>query len=267
MGIDSAPSVERDLRNSQERILCERKDVAKDAENRLRTAFDRLNIPYPDLPEIEVKFVDSPDRPELGRTFVDMRSTQVLFDSRFVTQEQEDALVNKLREGGLEYPGMAQVLTHEAGHIALWSVLGNGKRPATPLLDEGWATLLEEAGSREDFEATLKQRAVEGFFSEPEVFERCLDFRRTILPEENLNSAEYIVGATILLWIRETFDNEVMLSALRATSDLAERDDSAEQNNSDIQNGNERLENVLQQIFASKEVTDVKRSYLEWLKK
>lgn len=111
-----------------------------------------------------MKFVDSPDRPELGRTFVDTRSVQVFFDSRFVTQEQEDALVNKLREGGLEYPGMVQVLTHEAGHIALWSVLGNGKRPATRLLDEGWTTLLEEAGLREDFEATLKQRAVEGFF-------------------------------------------------------------------------------------------------------
>lgn len=56
-----------------------------------------------------------------------------------------------------------------------------------------------------------------------------------------------------------------MLSALRATSDLAERDDSAEQNNSDTQNGNERLEGVLRQIFASKEITDVKHGYFEWL--
>ncbi len=267
MGINSTSSIEKELKNSRERIFCERKDVAREAENRLRIAFERLNISYPDLPEIEVKFVDSPDQPELGRTYVDMRSAQVLFDSRFAAQAQEDVLVNKLREGGLEYPGMIQVLTHEAGHIALWSVLGNGKRPATRLLDEGWATLLEEAGSQEDFEATLKQRAREGFSSEPEIFERCLDFRKVILPEENLNGVEYIVGATILLWIRETFNNEIMLNALRATLALAERDDSVKQNNSDTQDGDERLENVLRQIFAPREIADVKRSYLEWLKK
>ncbi len=192
MGIDSGPDIERELHSSSENILCERRDVARESENRLRVAFERLNIPYPNLPKIEVRFVNSQDRPELGRTFVDAQSVQILFDSRFVTQEQEDVLANELKADGLEYPGMAQVLTHEAGHIALWSVLGTGRRPATRLLDEGWATLLEEAGSREDFEMHLKQRAVEGFSSEAELFERCLDFRRAISSEENLNGAEYV---------------------------------------------------------------------------
>lgn len=266
MGIDSGPNIEGDPRISLESILCERRDVAEESEKRLRVAFERLNISYPKLPKIEVKFVESHDRPELGRTFVDAQSVQILFDSRFATQEQEDALVDELRAGGLEYPGMVKVLTHEAGHIALWSVLGTGRRPATRLLDEGWATLLEEAGSREDFEADLKQRAIEGFSSEPEVFERCLDFRRLINPDENLNGAEYIVGATVLLWIRETLGNQAMFDVIRATLDSAERNDSSDQNYTNVQNEDMRLEDTLQQIFAIHGESAIKRSYLEWLK-
>lgn len=263
MGIDSGPNIERELHGSSESIFCERRDVAKESENRLRTAFERLTIPYPNLPKIEVRFVESQDQSELGRTFVDGQSIQVLFDSRFATQAQEDALVSELRAGGLEYPGMAQVLTHEAGHIALWSVLGTGNRPATRLLDEGWATLLEEAGTREDFEGNLKQRVTEGFSSEPELFERCLDFRRAISPEENLNGAEYVVGATVLLWIREKHGNQVMLDVLKATLDSVERNDSAEPDHHDAQSEDTRLENILHQIFTK--TTDVRQDYLEWL--
>lgn len=264
MGIDSGPNIERELHGSSESIFCERRDIARESENRLRAAFERLNIPYPNLPRIEVRFVDSQDRPELGRTYVDAQSVQILFDSRFVTQEQEDALVSELKDSGLDYPGMAQVLTHEAGHIALWSVLGTGNRPATRLLDEGWATLLEEAGTREDFERNLKQRATEGFSSEPELFERCLNFRKAISPDENLNGAEYVVGATILLWIREKSGNKVMLDVLRATLDSAERNDSAERDHHDTQSEDTRLENILHKIFTQK-TTDVRQDYLEWL--
>jgi len=266
MGIDSGPKIEGDPRISLESILCERRDVAEESEKRLKVAFERLNIPYPKLPKIEVKFVDSQDRPELGRTFVDAQSVQVHFDSRFATQEKEKALVDELKSTGLDYPGMTQALTHEVGHIALWSVLGTGNRPATRLLDEGWATLLEEAGSREDFEANLKQKAVEGFSSEPELFERCLDFRRVIDSNENLNGAEYIVGATILLWIRETLGDQVMLDVLRATLHSTERNDLVAQNLSGIQIEDGRLENVLQQTFTPHKIGDVRLGYLEWLK-
>lgn len=260
-------SERRKPRELSESIACERRDVADESTQRLNIAFQRIGIPLPELPKIEVVFVESKDRPELGRIHIDTQSIRVLFDSRFTSHEQENNLVGELREQGLDYPGFTQALTHELGHIVLWSVLKTGHRPATRLLDEGWATLLEEAGARDDFEVDLKQRAKEGFSSEPEYFERCLDFNRAINSEENLNGAEYVVGATILLWIRERFGNQVMLDTLRATLDPVERNDSVKQSQSEVQSEDTRLENILQQTFVSQEIGDIKKGYLEWLRR
>ncbi len=211
------------------KIECpERQEIVDRAIFELKTAFQTLGIENWKLPEIKIKFVESEDKAVLGRVEVHDGSVEIAYDQRFSSPESEATLVEELHQSGKEYPGMQQTLKHELAHVAMWSVTGLQRQPATRLLDEGFASLVEHTDTELPIEET-KHKVKEGLAKEQEHYERCLDFIKPINGEtENLNEAEYIVGRALLMWIRELKGNEKMIELIQKSPEKSRRNDDSE---------------------------------------
>jgi len=194
------------------KIECtERQEVADRAIFELKTAFQTLGIENWKLPEIKIKFVESEGEAVLGRVEIHDGCVEITYDQRFSSPELETTLVEELRQSGKDYPGMQQTLKHELAHVAMWSVTGLQRQPATRIVDEGWASLLENTSENlptEQSRSAVKQ----GLSEEPDHFNRCLDFSKPVTFEENLNAAEYKTGQALLLWVHERFGKAKMIS-------------------------------------------------------
>lgn len=207
----------------------ERQEVVDRAIFELKTAFQTLGIENWKLPEIKIKFVESEDEAELGRVEVHNGSVEITYDQRFSSPESEATLVEELHQAGKDYPGMQQTLKHELAHVAMWSVTSLQRQPATRLVDEGWASLLENTG--ESLPAEQSKLAVkQGLSEEPDLFNRCLDFSKPVTFEENLNAAEYKTGQALLLWVYEEFGKAKMI-------ELIQKSPSPERRNDDLAEG------------------------------
>jgi hypothetical protein len=185
----------------------------------LKTSFETLGIKDAKIPSVTIEFVESTnsDLPELGRVGAvhEDGSVVIFYDQRFKDPKTAERLTQEIRDSGIEYPGFEQTLKHELAHVTMWSLTHLDRQPATRLIDEGFASLVEKTNTQIPIEQT-KQEALEGIKNEPENFNRCLDFQHPINGEtENLNEAEYIIGRAILLWIRELKGNEKMLELIQ----------------------------------------------------
>ena len=207
------------------KIECpERQEVVDQAIFELRTAFQTLGIESWKLPNIKIKFIESEGEAVLGRVEVHDGSVEITYDKRFSSPESEATLVEKLQQSGKDYPGMQQTLKHELAHVAMWSVTGLQRQPATRLVDEGWASLLEnteESLPTEQSKLAVKQ----GLSEEADLFNRCLDFSKPVTFEENLNAAEYKTGQALLLWVREKFGKAKMIELIQKSPSLERRND------------------------------------------
>ena len=160
----------------------------------------------------------------LGRVEVHDGSIEITYDQRFSSPESEATLVEELQQSGKDYPGMQQTLKHELAHIAMWSVTGLQRQPATRLIDEGWASLLENTGENLPTEQS-KSAVKQGLSEEPNLFNRCLDFSKPITFEENLNAAEYKTGQALLLWIHEKFGKAKIIELIKKSPSPERRND------------------------------------------
>lgn len=210
---------------AETKIECpERQDVANRAIFELKTAFQTLGIEDWKLPEIKVKFVKSKDEAVLGRVEVHDDSVEITYDQRFSSPESEATLVEELQRSGKDYPGMQQTLKHELAHVAMWSVTGLQRQPATRLVDEGWASLLENTGKSLPTEQS-KSAVKQGLLEEPYLFNRCLDFSKPVTFKENLNAAEYKTGQALLLWVHEKFGKAKMIELIQKSPSPERRND------------------------------------------
>lgn len=192
-------------------IMCERNDLPTHAVASLGRACERLGIEEWNLPKVNIVFTPSVNMHGLAKVDMKASGIEIVFDDRFRTTEGERAFMRELHGSGINFPGTAQTLVHELGHIALWSVTGMDRQPATRLVDEGWASLLEHVGKDEKIDVSTviretKEEVRRGMAAEPAAYERCFDFQRVVTQEDELNAAEYSVGRALLLWILETYD-------------------------------------------------------------
>lgn len=186
----------------------------------LGRACERLGIEKWGLPKVNIVFVPAANMHGLAQVDVRPSGVEIAFDDRLRTAEKEREFVRELHASGVDFPGTEQTLVHELGHIALWSVTGMDRQPATRLVDEGWASLLEHMGKGEkaNMSAVIrdtKEEVRKGMAAEPAAYERCCDFRRTVTHEEKLNAAEYSVGRALLLWIWETYGAQSLITFLQ----------------------------------------------------
>jgi hypothetical protein len=221
-----APSLQHNFK-----IVCpERQELVDQALVDLKNSFEILGIQNWELPDIEIKFENNPKHP--ARVQVFGNRAEIIFDARCATPEGEMAL----RQEGKEIPGIQQVLKHELAHIATWSVTGLSRQPAVRLLDEGWASMVENLGSSKspDFASLAKEtkaNVVRGLKEEAAIYNRCFDLSKPIsqLGDEKelstLNSAEYEVGKALLLWIREKFGIEKMVEFIAKSPEPVRRND------------------------------------------
>ncbi|MDF1496466.1 MAG: hypothetical protein P1P90_00210 [Patescibacteria group bacterium] len=215
------------------KLICPmRMDVAERAVFELAESLRILGIGGWTLPNIKEKFVESSDdKLELGRIgMVTVPEAEIIFDEKFKTKESQKEFEEVLDEQGWEYPGMERVYKHELAHLALWSVTKLPQQPVVRLLDEGWATLIEYLGTKEATNvAELSRRLrikVKGLNEEmPDVYERCLDLEHPVSErvKEDLQGAEYFVGAALLLWIYEVKGLEAMIDLLRKSPSTSRR--------------------------------------------
>lgn len=222
---------ELELQQSPEnevKIICpERQEVVDRAILELKIAFQTLGIDNWKLPEIKVKFMES-NEAILGRVEMHDGSVEILFDQKFSSPESEAELVQELHQSGKDYPGMQQTLKHELAHVAMWSVTGLQRQPATRLFDEGWASLLENTRESLPYEKS-KLAVSQGLSSEPDSYNRCLDFLKPVSFEENLNAAEYVTGQALLLWVYEKFGKTKMIELIQKSPFSEQRyDDTTE---------------------------------------
>lgn len=184
------------------------------------------------LPNIKEKFVESgDDKLELGRVgTVTVIEAEIVFDEKFKTKESQKEFEEVLAYQGWEYPGMERVYKHELAHLVLWSVTKLPQQPVVRLLDEGWATLIEYLGTKE---ATNVAKLIEFIkfkvqsikSDDRDVYERCLDLEHPVSErvKEDLQGAEYFVGAALLLWIYEVKGLEAMIDLLRKSPSTSRR--------------------------------------------
>ncbi len=212
------------------KIECpERQEVADKAISALITAFKSLGIDNYKLPKIEIKFVESEDpvNPVLGKVEIVHKdgSVEIFYDKRFSNEESAEEIIKEVREKCSDYPSMEQTLKHELAHVAMWSITGLNRQPATRLIDEGFASLIEHTTTQIPIQET-KEQVKEGLEKEPNYYERCLDFSNPIDGEnESLNEAEYIVGRALLMWIRELKGNEKMIELIKKSPEKTRRND------------------------------------------
>jgi hypothetical protein len=247
------------------KIECpERQETVDQAIVGLETAFETLGIENWSLPEIKIKFTETEGEPILGRVEVHNGKAEILFDQAFSSPESEAALMEKLDK---DYPGMLQTLKHELAHIAMWSVTGKDRQPATRLIDEGWATLLGNTGSELPIQQS-KLAVRQGLIEETDLYNRCLDFKKRISYEEKLNTAEYEVGQALLLWINEKFGKEKMIGLVKdsLSSNVRFEDDNENiESEVDIKNEGERLEAALLEATGYQDANEIRQEFLKWV--
>jgi hypothetical protein len=111
--------------------------------------------------------------------------------------------------------------------VAMWSVTGLDKQPATRLIDEGWASLASDSHDGPPIDK-IKAAVLSGLQNEPRNFERCLDFSRPVTDGENLNSAEYSMGKALLLWVMRKFGKDKMLELIKKSPHAERRSEAFE---------------------------------------
>lgn len=212
--------------DKSENIECpERPEVVKQAFFELQQSLVALGIDKWSLPNIKIKFLETQGKEVLGRVGkVTENEVEIEYDKQFSSKETECLLIEKLKNSDrkIEYPGMVQTLKHELAHVAMWSITGLERQPATKLLDEGWASLVENANDAES-ENKVKLIVKNGLQNESEFFNRCLDFNKPILDEENLNSAEYSTGRALLIFIKEKFGKDKMIELIQKSPAIERR--------------------------------------------
>jgi len=207
-------------------------DVAERAVLDLAETMRILGVSGWTLPNIREKFVESTeDQLEMGRTgLVTAIEAEIVFDDRFKTKESQKDFEEQIKYEGFEYPGMTRVFKHELAHLAMWSVTGLPHQPAVRIIDEGWATLVEYLGTGEaktvaELADRLKSKAERIKRETPEVYYRCLDLAHPVSERfrEDLNGAEYIIGAALLLWVYELKGLEAMIDLIRKAPSTSRR--------------------------------------------
>ena len=210
------------------KVLCaERPEVAEAALRDLAESFRFLGISGWKLPSVTVRFIKSEDQnnPEKGRTgTITDQGAEIVFDERFAAPESQREFEHDLLMRGLDYPGFRQTLKHEMAHLSLWSVTGLDRQAAVRLVNEGWASLVEQIGteSAPDLESLVSKTRLElkrMKDEDPEIYERCMDLEHPVsqLKDEELNEGEYVVGRALLLWVMEKFGKDRMIELLRKT--------------------------------------------------
>ncbi|MBU2566999.1 hypothetical protein KKG46_05600 [Patescibacteria group bacterium] len=215
------------------KLFCpERMDVAEKAVYDLAQSLAILGVRGWTLPNIKEKFVESDEAElELGKTgIVTEIDAEVVFDERFRAKEIQEEYERELRSRGIDYPGMEQVFKHELAHLAMWSVTGLRHQAAIRLIDEGWAAMVERLGTEEtpsliELIKTIKAEILSLKEEQSDIYDRCMDLEHPVshLKKEELKSAEYIVGAALLLWIREAKGQDAMIDLMRKSPSTSRR--------------------------------------------
>ena len=215
------------------KLICPmRMDVAERAVFELAESLRILGVGGWTLPNIKERFVESgDDKLELGRVGkVTVPEAEIVFDEKFKTKESQKEFEEVLDYQGWDYPGMERVYRHELAHLVLWSVTKLPQQPVVRLLDEGWATLLEYLGTKEatnvaELISFIKIKVKRLKSTEIDIYERCLDLEHPVSErfKEDLQGAEYFVGAALLLWIYEVKGLEAMIDLLRKSPSTSRR--------------------------------------------
>ncbi|MCX6786108.1 MAG: hypothetical protein NTZ18_04665 [Candidatus Komeilibacteria bacterium] len=250
-------------REAEVQIEClERPDVVSQAIFELKQSFAALGIDKWKLPAVKIKFLETQGEAVLGRVGkVTANEVEIEYDKQFSSIELEGLLIEGLKNSGVNYPGMKQTLKHELAHIAMWSVTGLERQPATRLLDEGWASLVEhgnEVASVNNVKSVVKN----GFQNEPEFFNRCLDFSKPITFEENLNSAEYSTGQALLTFIKEKFGTEKMVELIQKSPATERRSDLTD---GQFEPASNQFSTALLEVTGFQNVDEVRSEFLKWL--
>ncbi|MFZ2975030.1 MAG: hypothetical protein WA055_00170 [Candidatus Moraniibacteriota bacterium] len=213
-------------------IECPERQVdVNSAVTELGKAFKTLGIENWKLPELRIIFLDAEELKQmhggkevLACTKVDENSTKILVDKRLSSLELEQKYINGLMQEDNDFI-FTRILKHEMAHIVMWSVTGMEKQPATRLLDEGWASLVEDTKEKIPVEQ-IKAGANQILLNNPDLFNRCIDFENSVTFGEDLNSAEHNIGKAFLLWIiQEKGGKDKMIDLFRKSPATARRND------------------------------------------
>ena len=226
-------------------VFCkERPEDAREAVQSLEKAFKLLGLGNLELPRTSVQFGLLSG---MGQTEIGLNFKHVVFDRAFKTQEGEKKFIkNHLKSKDIDYPGFTCALKHELAHIAMWSLTGLDRQPATRLLDEGFARLIEEAGHADSIDELIskaKEDVKEGLGNEETKwgYEKCLDLSTIFLnihrrgkPPSNTDIAlgwyledntEYVVGEAFLLFMKDKFGTAAMVDLLKKSPQCTRRND------------------------------------------
>ncbi|MFH0820347.1 MAG: hypothetical protein V1908_01090 [Candidatus Peregrinibacteria bacterium] len=216
-------------------VICpERQEIANRATEELTNTLAMLDIHDWKLPTVNIRFTEVDNIPP-ARVAAHGETVEVLFSKKCATPEGEKAFIAELG-ANMAFPGVRQTLKHELAHIAMWSVTGLSRQPAVRLIDEGWASMVEQLGSSKTPDLNVlsketKTNIARGLKEEPMLYRRCLDLSKPVSQLDSkeeldrLNSAEYEVGKALLLWIRERFGNEKMLQLIAKSPQSSRRND------------------------------------------
>ncbi|MEI7741791.1 MAG: hypothetical protein WCJ29_04760 [bacterium] len=221
-------STERRINSGYLEIPESRIETAEQALRAVKRAYEVLGLSLPKFPKITVDFREYKNDVEIkqrGRTEIASHGVTIPFDKRLLEPEEEALRVREMRKKGETYPGVAQTLVHEIGHIGIWSIMGSERSPSSKrLLDEGFASLIEHTGIAE---STLEKLVLESknearatLNTDSEILTMFLDPEKTPDTGEeapNTNAAEYVLGRTFLLWIHEIKGSRTMTEMLKQT--------------------------------------------------
>ncbi len=215
------------------KLICpERMDVAERAVFNLAESLRILGISGWTLPNIKEKFVESSEgKLELGRTgVVNEIEAEIVFDTKFRKKESQRNFEVEMGLRDFDYQGMEQVFKHELAHLVMWSVTKLPHQQAVRLIDEGWATLVEHLGTDEartitELTSLIKFKVQSIKRENPENYQRCLDLEHPVSErvKEDLETAEYYVGAGLLLWVLENQGRVAMIDLIRKTPSTSRR--------------------------------------------
>ncbi|MFA4827310.1 MAG: hypothetical protein WC596_03640 [Candidatus Shapirobacteria bacterium] len=168
---------------------------------RLDNAKKVLGIDFP-IPKVAIKRIDE--------DFI--ARTDILSDGSFQAS---------LGNGSDQYDPERRIgmVVHEVAHIAMWGLTGEVLQPATHLVDEGWAKLIEMASTKITVEEI--QQEIAGELNtlktqRPDIYERCSRFDKAVADEEIPNLPDGMtVGTALVFWIKENYGNEAMVRLLK----------------------------------------------------
>ncbi len=214
--------------NLNENLKCsKRPEVVNEVIENLDVSFEKLGIENWTIPETEIIFKKptQEQKPLLGRVEVENEKSVIFFDTAFSTKQGEEKYTKELNEEGMDYPGMVGkkgTLKHELAHIAMWSVTGIDRQPATRLIDEGFANLVQETTQEGLPKEKFKKEIKDGLNSnQRENFEKALDFEKTLPERKELNAADSKVGAALLIWVHEKYGVEKMIELITKSPSIS----------------------------------------------